>query len=46
LAHDHVFGVIQLDLAAGVLRQKYVVAQFDIERNQLAILQSFAMTNG
>jgi hypothetical protein len=44
--HDHVFGAVQLDLAAGVLGKKYAVTRFDIERNQLAILQSLATTNG
>jgi hypothetical protein len=41
-AHDQVFGAIELDLAAGVLGKKYVVARFDIWRNQFAILQSLA----
>src|SRR4051794_25254060 len=46
LAHDDVLGAINLSLAAGILAKQDTVAGFDVECNQLAILEPFAMADG
>src|ERR1700729_3107139 len=46
LAHDHVLCSIQPDFAAGVLTEENVVAHLNIQRDQLAIFQAFALPDG
>src|ERR1700733_9897648 len=43
LAHDEVLGTFHFGLAAGVFPEENAVTGFDVERDQLAIVEPFAV---
>jgi hypothetical protein len=46
LAHDQIFFAVHLDVAAGIFAEQNSVADFDIDRNQLSIIEALAVPDG
>src|SRR3569833_244258 len=46
LTHDQILNAIQLDLAAGILAEEDAIALLHVQRDDFAIFQALAFSNG